>query len=139
MIRFCAGVAATAVLALVAVADDKKEDKKDQPIQGTWVREADGGSITINYKTKSEMVVTVEAGGNKIVVTCEYSADKDGAVKGKITKVEGDGEGKPPEGYEFKFKFKTGKETAKLTDFEGENAENAKAVLEGEYKKKLSD
>jgi hypothetical protein len=85
------------------------------------------------------MIVTVEAGGNKILVTCEYKVDKEGQLSGKITKVEGDGEGKPPEGYEFKFKFKVDKETAKLTDFEGENAEGARAVIEGDYKKKTSD
>ena len=73
--------------------------------------------------------------------TCTYEADKDGQVKGTIKEVAGDAPDKPPVGYEFKFKFKIDaeKKTAKLSDFEGENADGARAIMEGEYKPKKGD
>ena len=137
MTRFCAALLAATALVFAAAADD---DKKDPPVKGTWVK-TDGDAVTLEFKSKDKLVVTVTAGDNKIVATCKYEADKDGLVKGSITEVAGDAPEKPPVGYEFKFKFKVDKEkkTAKLSDFEGENADGARAVMEGEYKPKKSD
>jgi hypothetical protein len=121
-------------------AEDKKEDK-EQPIKGNWVREAEGVEIGFNFKTKDQLIVSVIAGDNGVILTCKYSADKDGKVKATVTEVKEKGEfpAKPPKGYEFKCVFKVEKESAKLSDFEGENADQARAVVEGEYKSKKAD
>jgi hypothetical protein len=121
-------------------AEDKKEDK-EQPIKGNWVREAEGLEIGFNFKSKDQLIVTVNAGDNGVTLTCKYSADKDGKVKATVTEVKEKGEfpAKPPKGYEFKCVFKVDKETAKLTDFEGENADQARGVVEGDYKLKKGD
>ena len=139
MVRFCAALLAATALGFAAAADDDK-DKKEQPIKGAWVR-SEGESVTVDFKSKDKLTVTVAVGDNKIVATCKYEADKDGLVKGTISEVAGDAPEKPPVGYEFKFKFKVDKEkkTAKLSDFEGENADGARAIMEGEYKPKKSD
>jgi hypothetical protein len=135
MVRFCFGLLAAAVLGLSATADDK-----DQPIKGTWAREAEGIEIAFNFKTKDELLVTARAGENGVTLTCKYEI-KDGKVSAKVTEVMEKGEfpAKPPKGYEFKFKFKVEKEKATLSDYEADNAEAVKAVVEGEYKAKKAD
>src|SRR5437879_3718049 len=101
MVRFCAALLAAAALGFAATADDEKAP----PLKGTWVK-SEGESVTVDFKSKDKLVVTVHAGDNKITATCTYEADKDGLVKGTIKEVAGDAPEKPPVGYEFKFKFK---------------------------------
>lgn len=141
MPRLFAAVAAVVALAVAAPADDKKKD--DFPLKGTWVREAEGMEITFKFKSKTELEVIAEAGGAGVtlVCKCEFDGDK---VKAKATEVKekGDFPAKPPVGFEFKCVFKLDKDdkgAAKLTEFEADNADQAKAVVEGEYKKKKSD
>ena len=121
-------------------AEDKKEDKK-QPIKGIWTRDVEGIEIKFSFKTAKELIIDVTAGDNGVSLTCEYSADKDGKVKATVKTVKEKGEfpDKPPEGYEFKFVFKVEKDSAKLSEFEGDNAEQARMVIEGEYKAKSAD
>jgi hypothetical protein len=140
MTRFCAALAAAAVLGLPATADDKKDDK-DRPLKGAWTKDVEGTELKFDFKTKDELIVTVTAGDNGCVLTCKYEADKDGKFKAKVTESKEKGEfpAKPPVGYEFKATFKIDKDTAKLTDFEAENADQVRAIVEGEYKKKTAD
>lgn len=137
MVRFCFGLLAAAVLGFAATADDKKED---QPIKGSWTREAEGIEIGFNFKSKDELLVTAMAGENGVTLTCKYEV-KDGKVSAKVTEVKEKGEfpAKPPVGYEFKFKFKVEKEKATLSDYEADNAEAVKPIIEGEYKVKKAD
>src|SRR6476660_6328867 len=113
MVRFCAALLAATVFGFAATADDEKAP----PLKGTWVK-TEGETVTVDFKSKDKLVVTVQVGDNKIVATCKYEADKDGQVKGTISEVAGDAPEKPPVGYEFKFKFKVDaeKKTAKLSD-----------------------
>ena len=136
MVRVCFGLLAAAALGLTATADDKKEDM-EAPLKGAWAREAEGLTITFDFKSKDELIVTAGAGENGVTLTCKYEV-KDGKASAKVTKSVEKGEFpmKPPEGFEFKFKFKIDKDKATRSDFEAENAEAAKAVVEGEYKKK---
>lgn len=132
--------------------DDKKEDKKDQPLKGTWTREADGGvMITMTFKTKDELVLTVQVGEASVKANCKYKVEK--GEKGKpghkvsaeVTKVEtkGDFPMVPEVGYKMKFRFAVAKGkdkgTAKLSDYEADNADQVKPVVEGEYKPKKAD
>lgn len=137
MIRFRLAALAVAALALAAPAEDKK---KDQPLTGNWVRESDSGTVTILFKSRDRLIVTVEPkDGGKITAANKYEADKDGNVKGTVKEVTSDGDNKPPVGLEFKFKFKITGDKATLSDFEADNGEGAKAILEGDYKKKKAD
>lgn len=137
---FAAVVAVGVALTAAAPADDKKDDF---PLKGTWVREAEGLELTFKFKSKTELEVIADGGGAGVTLTCKLEIDGD-KLKAKVTEVKEKGEfpAKPPVGYEFKCVFKIDKDSkdmAKLTDFEADNSEQAKAVVEGDYKKKKSD
>ncbi|HET6572390.1 MAG TPA: hypothetical protein VFG68_02220 [Fimbriiglobus sp.] len=140
MTRLCAAVAAALALGLTAPADDKKDDK-DQPLKGAWVKDVEGTELKFDFKTKTELIVSVTAGDNGCTLTCKYEAGKDGKFKATVTesKEKGDFPGKPAVGYEFKGVFKIDKDTAKFTDFEADNADQVRAIVEGEYKRKKDD
>jgi hypothetical protein len=79
---------------------------------------------------------------NVIAVICEYTVDKEGLVKAKITDFEGKDKLKEmvkemlPVGTEFSFKWKVKDDTAKLDDLKGDKVEHLKSHLEGEYGQK---
>lgn len=133
--------AAVAVLfGLTAAADDKPK-KDDVPFKGTWVKESDGFVIAFTFATKTEGKCEVEAGGAKLTLTTKHEL-KDDKVSAEVTKVEekGDFPAKVPVGYKMKFTLKKGDgDTIKISDYEAENADEARAVVEGEYKKKKAD
>ena len=135
MLRFTLGVLLLA--AGVALAEDKKDEKKDAPkLSGSWVRDADGTEIKFTFKDKKILDVGAKNGENGMTATCDYTV-KDGVVTAKVTKVveKGDFPAKPKEGFEFSFKFTVKDKKATIEDFKSE-LEGAKAVVEGEYEKK---
>ncbi len=129
------------VLAMVATtfADDKKDPAKEKPaaLSGKWAREVEGFDISFTFKP-DVLTVVVENGGNGITCKCKYTVDKDGKVKATITEIEEKGEfaAKPKKGLEMSFKFKIDGKKATLEDFDAENAEAAKPIMEGEYESK---
>ena len=139
MIRFTMSLLAIAVAGFFGIV--QAEDKKDeQPLKGSWVREAEGIELGFQFKTKDEMIITAKTGANGVTITSKYTV-KDGQVSGEVTEVKEEGEfpAKPPKGYKMKFKFKVEKDTAKLSDYEADNAEQVKPIIEGDYKPKKSD
>lgn len=135
MLRFSLGVLVLAVG--VALAEDKKDDKKDAPkLTGNWVREADGHEIKFAFEEKTLKII-VSVGENGMTATADYTVDKDGVLKAKVTKVEekGDFPAKPPKDFEFSFKITVKDKKATIDDFKSD-IEGAKAVVEGEYEKK---
>lgn len=131
MFRLFAGGFALAVLALCTnptVADDK--DKLT-----TWVREKDG--VTLKFEMgKDTAKYTVSAGDNSATVTAKIKIEKD-VVKSEVTEVEVKGEfpNPPKKGAKLSFKWVVKGDTATLSDLEGDDVENAKPIVEGEYKK----
>ena len=139
MIRFTMSLLAITVAGFFGIV--QAEDKKDeQPLKGSWVKEAEGIEIGFQFKTKDELIVTAKHDSNGVTMTCKYSV-KDGQVSAEVTEVKemGDFPAKPPKGYKMKFKFKIEKDTAKLSDYEADNAEQVKPIIEGDYKSKKSD
>ena len=137
MVRsFASALLAAAVCLTGSFADDKKEEKKPA-LTGTWTREANGLDLKFEFVNKDTLKMSAFAEDNGVIVTTKYTV-KDGLVTAKVTDVEVKGEfkNKPPKGLEVKFKWKVTGETATLDDFEAENLEEAKPVIEGEYKKK---
>jgi len=145
MMRWIAVLSLLVSFTALGLTEDKKEDKKDEvPLKGRWVKEADGIEILFEFKTKTELILKASAGGNGIIITCKYTLDeKESRVSAEVTEVKEEGEfpAKPPKGYKFKCVFKLDKEkkTAKLSDYEAENADEVKPILEGEYKAKKAD
>ena len=131
---------AFAMVAFVGVsfADDKKDDKKAPALSGKWIREADGFDLSFSFEKDGKLVLDVKAGDNGLTLTTTYTVDKDDKVTAEITDVKEKGNfpTKPEKGSKFSFKFKVDDKKAKLTDFEIPDGDGAKAVVEGEYKKK---
>lgn len=137
MLRFAAAVLVGAV-ALTAAADDKKDDKKDAAkLSGIWVKEAEGFTLKFSFQKDDKAEVAVTAGENGIVISTTVKVEKD-EITLTVTDVKEKGEfpAKPKKGAELKFKLKIDDKKATLSDFKGEDADQAKAIVEGEYTKK---
>ena len=131
----------TALLLATGRADDKKDDKKgEQPIKGTWVKDAEGVELAFTFKTKDQLILKAVAGESSVTITCKYKVEK-GVVSAEVTDVkeQGDFPSKPAKGYKMKFAFKVAKEVATLSDFDAENKDEVKGIVEGEYKAKKAD
>ena len=140
MLRLLPAVA-VALLGLTAPAADDKPKTDDVPFKGAWEKEADGMTISFTFKTKTEGKCEVKAGGAGLTLTLKYEL-KDGKVSAEVTEVkeEGDFPAKVPKGYKMKFTLKKGEaDTVKISDYEADNADEARGVVEGEYKKKKAD
>jgi hypothetical protein len=127
------------IAGLAALADDKKD--KDKPaLSGVW--ELKGGEAKIEFTGKKVVKIAPHGDSAIIAVVCEYSVEKDGLVKAKITEFEGKDEAKEhvkgilPVGTQFSFKWNVKEDTAKLADVKGEKVEALKSHLEGDYSKK---
>lgn len=123
-------------------ADEKKpaEEKKADAPTGVWVKKTDEGlTLQLDFTKKDVLVVTASVEDKKLVMTTALTAGKDGKWTAKLTKSEtkGDFPFMPSDKYEFGFKVKVGKDKATLSDYSAnEHEEEAKGVVEGEYKKK---
>lgn len=136
MNRLFAGVCAALFAISFVSAEEKKEDKP--VLSGIWTKDHDGAIISFDFNKKDQVVVKVEASDKSVTVTCKCTVDKDGVVKATAEKIENKNEF-PTEikkGYEFKLKVKIDGKKATISDFVAENADAAKAVVEGEYTKK---
>jgi RNA polymerase sigma factor (sigma-70 family) len=118
-------------------ADDKKDDKP--ALSGTWAKK--DAEPTIEFGKETFRFIP-HADSKVLVLLCDYTRDKDGVVKAKVTGFEGKDEVKKvvmeklPVGTEFTFKWTVKKDAATLEDVKGEKAEALKSHFEGEYEKK---
>ena len=137
MFRLLAAFAAVS-LAGLAFADDKKADDKAPALSGKWVRETDDFKLEFGFD-KDKMTIVVVSGENGLTVTFDYKVDKDGKVTAEVTDVKEKGAfpTKPEKGSKISFTIKVTDKTAKISDFVVPDGEGAKAVVEGEYKKKV--
>jgi hypothetical protein len=139
MLRLLAGGCALVLLASVSAPAQEKKDKADGPT-GIWVREASGLDLKLDFTKPGVLKISVFGGDNGVIATCKYTV-KDGVVKGEVTEVEEKGTfpGKPPKGFEFSFTWKVKGETGTLDDLKGENLDDVKPVIEGDYARKKGD
>jgi hypothetical protein len=121
-----------------AATEDKKDDKP--ALSGVWLRKE--GEMKFEFADKTILKVSPHGKDEIILLLCEYSVDKDGVVKAKITGHEGKPEvvarakEKLPVDSEFRFTWKVDGERATLEDFKSEKLEVFKSSMEGEYGKK---
>ena len=124
-------LAAGVVLAVVASAAGAEEKAP------AWVRESNGVDLrfVIGKDTGTFWVV---AGDNGVTLKAKITRDKD-VVKAEFTEVTVKGEfpNAPKKGEKISFKWVEKGDTATLSDFKGDGgADDAKGVVEGEYKKR---
>lgn len=107
-------------------------DDKDKV---TWTRSAD--SIELKFEMgKDTAKFHVTAGENMLIVSSKIKIEKD-VVTAEVTDVEvkGNVDNPPKKGDKVSFKWVVKGDKATLSDLKGDNVDNAKAVVEGEYKK----
>ena len=131
---------AGALLALVGLRATAEDKKADMPaVSGTWAKKE--GQLKIEFVDK-ELLKFYPHGSNEFIIVCKYSVGKDGAVKSKVTELEGKaeikekGKGRFPAGMEINFTFTVKGDSALLDDLKGENTEGLKSHLEGEFTRK---
>jgi hypothetical protein len=135
MFRLLAGGFALAFLALTSQptgAEDKKEKEKFT----VWTREIN--EITLKFEIGKETAkYHVDAGDNGCVLTAKIKIEKD-VITSEITDVEVKGTfpGAPKKGVKFSFKLEVKGDTAMLLDLKGDDVEDAKDFVQGEYKLK---
>jgi hypothetical protein len=131
----CVVVLACAALALAA---EKKADKTAP--SGTWAKK--DGELKIEFADKDVVKIAPHGDPAVINILCDYTAEKDGTVKVKVTAIEGKDEVKKkvqeflPVGFKFSFKWTADGDTARLGDVTGDNVEAFKSHLEGDFEKK---
>ena len=142
MSRLLSALAAVALFGGWALAaDDKKaDDKKADAPTGVWVKKTEEGlTLQMDFTKKDVLVVTALIEDKKLTITTALTAGKDGLWTAKATKSEtkGDFPFTPTDKYEFSFKVKVEKDKATISDYTAnEHEEEAKGVVQGEYKKK---
>jgi hypothetical protein len=129
MVRLLAGALALAVLSGSAAAQDKKTT--------AWERETNGIELIFEFG-KDTLKVSAMQGENGTVFSCKTTTDKDGVVKATVTESteKGNFPPTPKKGFEFSFKWKVEGDRATVSEFKWEGLEEAKDIVEGEYKKK---
>jgi hypothetical protein len=132
MFRLIAGGFALALLALAA-GPIAAEDKEKFTV---WTREVNG--IDLKFEMGKETAkYHVYSGDNGCIITSKIKYDKD-VVSSEIVDVEvkGNFPGAPKKGEKLSFKWVVKDNVATLSDLKGENTEDAKGLVEGEYKMK---
>ena len=135
MVRLIASGLVLAVLVLVA-GPTAAEDKKDKEKFTVWTREVNG--IDLKFEMgKDTAKYHVFSGDNGCIITSKIKHEKD-VVSSEIIDVEvkGNFPGAPKKGEKMSWKWVVKDDVATLSDIKGENADDAKGVVEGEYKMK---
>jgi len=140
LFRLFAGACALALLvtaSTVSLAQEKK-DPKDKPAFTTWERESGGINLKLEVG-KDTLKLYVFKDEDGVTMTCKMNVGKDGVVKATVTDVVEKGKFPivPKKGFEFSFKWKEKGDAAELTDLKGEGLDDVKAIVEGDYKKKI--
>jgi RNA polymerase sigma factor (sigma-70 family) len=128
-----------ALLGLASPRAAAAEDKKAE-LSGSWVRKE--GELKIEFADKGVMKVYPHGDNEVIVLTCEYTVEKGGLVKAKITALDGKETATEkakelvPVGLKFSFKWKAKDDAATVADLKGDKTEHLKSHLEGDYTRK---
>lgn len=123
---------ATLCLGNVLAADPTAKN-----LQGTWVKSFDDFKLELTF-TENKLNISVAKGDAKFQLDTDYSAGRDGTVFGRIISIKEEGITPATEKgdlFSMVFDVQDGKVIVK--DLKGTNTnEDAKKLVEGEYKKK---
>ena len=126
---------ATLGLLLVISGAPASEGKKSGTPEGTYERKAGDTVISLSFG-KDGLKTTIKGGDVVADIESAFGITKKNVVFGIITKVKaGDGTDGPAEGHLFSFRVQVNNDTLVVSDLKGTDDENAKQIVEGEYKK----
>jgi len=135
----CPGTSLLPLACASASADDKKDDKP--ALSGTWAKK--DAQLKIEFAGKDVLKILPHGDDPVIVIVCDYTVEKEGLVKAKVTGLEAKEEIKQkvqehvPVGLTFSFKWKMNGDAAKLDELKGDkNVDTLKSHLEGDFEKK---
>src|SRR5262249_14609036 len=118
-----------------AEADDNKGDRP--ALSGTWGKK--DGALKIEFADKGIMKIAPHGDSTVLAIVCDYTVEKEGLVKAKVTGADGKGEAKKhveerlPVGTKFSFKWPVKAKTAKLDGLTGDKVELLKHLLVGDF------
>jgi hypothetical protein len=136
-------VLACGVLALASLAATANAKKGDKPaLSGTWGKK--DGELKIEFADKAVLKIAPHGDSAVIAIVCDYTVEKGGLVKAKVTGFEGKEEVKQkvekhlPVGLKFSFKWTVKGDAARLDELtgKGDNIETLKSRLEGDFEQK---
>src|SRR5215471_1111454 len=85
------------------------------------------GEARVEFSDKGVMKISPHGNDDLILILCQYTVEKQGRVKAKVTGHEGEAKEKVkellPVGLEFSFSWQAKDDTATLDDVKGENVE----------------
>lgn len=130
-------VAMVVLFAFPASGDDNKPEPTT--LSGTFLR--DTGDFTLNFTFEKKDVLTfkiMNSVGDGMAFVAKYTIDDKGKVEMTIrnSKKIGDFEETPSKGQVYTFTLKQAKDSLTLSDLNGEGADQARDIVEGEYKLK---
>jgi RNA polymerase sigma factor (sigma-70 family) len=125
-----------------AAAPAEADDKDAPTLKGVWVKKE--GELKIDFSAKGVMKLYPHGENEVIVIVFDYTCDKDGLVKAKVTGFEGKDEVKKiiaeklPVGTAFEFQWKAKGDAASVGEVKDEKgkADLLKSHLEGEFEAK---
>jgi uncharacterized membrane protein len=106
-------------------------------LSGTFVREQGDNKITFAFQADGSLTVTIaNSAGASLSVLAEYTVARDGeTVYGVVAKSDNKDLGPGPEpGVPFSFKIEKKEGELVIKDLRGQDTDNAKIIIEGEYK-----
>jgi RNA polymerase sigma factor (sigma-70 family) len=121
-----------------ATADDKKGDRP--ALSGTWGKK--DGALKIEFADKGVMKIAPHGDSAVLAIVCDYTVEKEGLVKAKVTGSEGKGEAKKHVeerllvGLTFSFRWTVKADTARLDSLTGDKVEVLKHLLNGDFEQK---
>lgn len=106
-------------------------------VQGKWVRGEDGSAITFTF-TEKTLEIKLERDGNKLVLDNDFQVGREATVFGRVVEIKADGiNSNATKGDFFSFVLDVEGDKVTVKDLKGTNvSEQAKTLIEGEYKKK---
>jgi hypothetical protein len=125
------------LVSLTATAGDKKEAKPG--LSGTWAKK--DGQLKIEFADKRVLKIAPHGDPALIAIVCDYTVNKEGIIKAKITGFEGKEKAQKqiaervPAGLKFSFRWMVQGGTARLDELTGDKTETLKAHMEGEFEK----
>jgi hypothetical protein len=135
------GCPAARLLGLACASAPAEEPKEDRSaLSGTWGKK--DGELKIEFVDKNVLKIVPHGDSTVIAIVCDYTVEKGGLVKVKVTGLEGKEEVKQkvrqhvPVGFRFSFKWTMKGDAAKLEELMGDDVEPLKSRLEGDFEKK---
>src|SRR5262249_45100820 len=130
----CLAVCVALTGAVLVRAADKKDESK---LGGKWSKKVSNFEVVFDFKKDNKLTAVISNdGGDKLTVDATYTLDKEGLLSGTVDKVETAGNVNGPEkGEKFSFKVEQKKDTMTIKDLSSNGGDEAKQLIEGEYKK----